>query len=40
MGESTTPQAIRDIVNSYDLKLENEGYRSARLKTHIRQTSV
>ena len=25
MGESITPQAIRDIVNSYALKLENQG---------------
>ena len=25
MGESITPQAIRDIVNSYALKLENKG---------------
>lgn len=25
MGESITPQAVRDIVNSYAVKLENEG---------------
>ena len=25
MGESITPQAIRDIVNSYAKKLENDG---------------
>jgi len=25
MGESITPQAVRDIVNSYALKLENQG---------------
>jgi len=25
MGEGVTPQAIREIVNSYALKLENEG---------------
>ncbi len=25
MGESITPQAIRDIVNSYSRKLENDG---------------